>query len=193
MPSQTVDRCKGCRAAYNAILRAIASHNIISILFTGIPTYILITLSASKFSYFIHSIFASASYTILSVLLLAWILAGISILRVYPNLLSVSIFVYKCLAHWSLVSLLIVVFYGWQYIALNVMGSVLGTLFPLILTLYICGDVLERVRQRLFAAIEQTNRAIASTDASFDAEAGTGASVSAGTGMATPPRQYIME
>lgn len=171
-----VDRCKGCRATYNAIVRAIASNNIISILFAGIPNYILITLSASQFTYYVHSIFASASYTILAVLLLAWILAIISALRVYPNLLSVSIFMYKCLAHWSLVSLVIVVFYGWTYVALGVMGSLLGTLFPLILSLYVCGDVLERVRQRLFGVIEQTHAATATAtarvDASFSAVAG---------------------
>jgi hypothetical protein len=164
-----VDRCKGCRATYNAIVRAIASNNIISILFAGIPNYILITLSASQFTYYVHSIFASASYTILTVLLLAWILAIISALRVYPNLLSVSIFIYKCLAHWSLVSLVIVVFYGWTYVALGVMGSLLGTLFPLILSLYVCGDILERVRQRLFGLIEQTATATATVDASFSA------------------------
>lgn len=165
----TVDRCKGCRTTYNAIVRAIASNNIISILFVGIPNYILITLSASQFSYFVHSIFASASYTILGVLLLAWILALISALRVYPNLLSVSIFIYKCLAHWSFVSLLIIVFYGWQYVALGIIGSLLGTLFPLILSLYFCSDVLERVRRRLFESIEQTHTATASVDASFNA------------------------
>jgi prepilin signal peptidase PulO-like enzyme (type II secretory pathway) len=168
----SVDRCKGCRATYNAIVRAIASNNIISILFAGIPNYILITLSASQFTYYVHSIFASASYTILAVLLLAWILAIISALRVYPNLLSVSIFIYKCLAHWSLVSLVIVVFYGWTYVALGVMGSLLGTLFPLILSLYVCGDVLERVRQRLFGVIEQTATATATVDASFSAAGG---------------------
>jgi hypothetical protein len=167
-----VDRCKGCRATYNAIVRAIASNNIISILFAGIPNYILITLSASQFTYYVHSIFASASYTILAVLLLAWILAIISALHVYPNLLSVSIFMYKCLAHWSLVSLVIVVFYGWTYVALGVMGSLLGTLFPLILSLYVCGDVLERVRQRLFGVIEQTATATATVDASFGAASG---------------------
>ena len=164
-----VDRCKGCRATYNAIVRAIASNNIISILFAGIPNYILITLSASQFGYFVHSIFTSASYTILAVLLLAWILSIISALRVYPNLLSVSIFIYKCLAHWSLVSLVIVVFYGWQYVALGIMGSLLGTLFPLILSLYVCGDVLERVRQRLFGVIEQTHAATATATAQVDA------------------------
>lgn len=174
-----VDRCKACRATYNAIVRVIASNNIISILFTGIPNYILITLSASQFSYYMHSIFASASYTILAVLLLAWILAIISALRVYPNLLSVSIFIYKCLAHWSLVSLVIVIFYGWQYVALGVMGSLLGTLFPLILSLYVCGDVLERVRQRLFGVIEQTHAATATATARVDASFSA-----AGAGMA---------
>jgi hypothetical protein len=169
MPS-AIDRCKGCRAAYNAIVRAIASNNIISILFAGIPNYILISLVASKFTY-VHSLFSSASYTILGVLLLAWIVALISALRVYPNLLSVSIFVYKCLAHWSLVTLLIVLFYVWQYVALGVMGSLLGALFPLILALYVCGDVLERVRARLFADIERTHAA-ALTDTSFSTSAG---------------------
>jgi uncharacterized membrane protein len=162
-----VDRCKGCRATYKAIARAIASNNIISILFAGIPIYILITLTASQFGYIVHSLFASASYTILAVLLLAWILSTVSTLRVYPNLLSVSIFIYKCLSHWSLVSAIIVVFYGWKYVPLQIMGQLLGTLFPLILSLYVCGDILERVRQRLFEAIEQTHTATAAVDSSF--------------------------
>lgn len=170
--SSTVDRCKGCRATYNAVVRAIASNNIISILFAGIPNYILISLVASQFTY-VHSLFSSASYTILSVLLLAWIIAIISALRVYPNLLSVPIFVYKCLAHWSLVSLLIVMFYGWQFVSLGIMGSLLGALFPLILTLYVCGDVLERVRARLFADIERAHAAVI-TEASFSTGSGAG-------------------
>jgi hypothetical protein len=162
-----IDRCKGCRTTYNAIIGAIASNTVISILFTGIPTYLLITLSASQLSYFVISLFSSAAYTILAVLLTAWILAILSAIRTYPNLLSLSIFIYKCLAHWSLVSLLIILFYGWQFVGLHIMGSLLGTLFPLILALYVCGDVLERVRRRLFTQIEQTNTATANVDASF--------------------------
>lgn len=165
MPASTVDRCKGCRAAYNAIIRAIGSNNIISILFSDIPNYLLISFAATRF-FVVHSLFTSASYTIMSVLLVAWILAIISTLRVYPNLLSVSIFVYKCLAHWSLVSLLIVLFYGWQFLAVSIMGSLLGTLFPLILTLYVCGDVLHRVRARLFTDIQRLS-ATAVVDSSF--------------------------
>ena len=182
--STAVDRCKGCRATYNALVRAIASNNIISILFAGIPNYILISLVASQFTY-VHSLFSSASYTILSVLLLAWIIAIISALRVYPNLLTVPIFVYKCLAHWSLVSLIIVAFYGWHYVALGVMGSLLGALFPLILTLYVCGDVLERVRTRLFADIERVHVATL-TDSSFSTGTGAAAPQTAttATGMA---------
>lgn len=176
MPSATVDRCKGCRAAYNAIIRAIASNNLISILFSGIPNYLLISLAAARSMFVIHSLFTSASYTIMSVLLVAWMLAIISTLRVYPNLLSVSIFAYKCLAHWSLVSLIIVLFYGWQFVAVGIMGSLLGTLFPLILTLYVCGDVLECVRARLITDIERLS-ASAVVDSSFS----TGPS---GTGMA---------
>lgn len=159
-----VDRCKGCRTTYNGIVGSIASNNIISILFAGIPTYIMISLSASQLSYFVISIFSSAAYTILSTLLAAWIIAILSTYRTYPNLLSVSIFVYKCLAHWSLVSLLIILFYGWQFVGLRIMGSLLGTLFPLILSLYVCGDVLERVRRRLFAQIEQTHAATATVE-----------------------------
>jgi hypothetical protein len=165
-PNTAVDRCKGCRATYNAAMRTIASNNIVSILFVGIPNYVMITLCA-QFNQFMYSILASASYTILSFLLAAWILAGLCVIRIYPNLLSVSIFIYKCLAHWSLVSLLIVIFYGWTYVALGAMGYLLASLFPLILSLYVCGDVLARVRLRLFSVIEQTHTATAVADASF--------------------------
>ena len=175
--STAVDRCKGCRTTYNAVVRAIASNNIISILFAGIPNYILISFAAAQF-YVVQSLFASASYTIMSILLLAWILAIISALRTYPNLLSVSIFVYKCLAHWSLVSLLIVAFYGWQFVAMGAMGSLLGTLFPLIMTLYVCGDVLDRLRARLLSDIERQHAATV-TEGSF-----SGATASSMIGMA---------
>ena len=151
------DYCKGCRTSYNAILGLLSANTIVAIAITGIPNYILIALSASQWSYFAYSIYSSATYTILGFLLAAWIIASASMIRVYPNLLSVSVFIYKCLAHWSLVSLLIMSFYGWKYMPTHIVGSLLGTLFPLIISLYICGDVFVSVRKRLFLQIEQAH------------------------------------
>ena len=148
------DYCKGCRSTYNAILGLLSQNNVLATIIAGLPNYILIGLCASQWSYFAYSIYSSATYTILAFLLLAWIISIISIFKVYPNLLTVSIFVYKCLAHWSIVSLLIMIFYGWKYVPMQIVGSLLGTLFPLIISLFLCGDVLVSVRRRLFTIIE---------------------------------------
>ena len=149
----TTDRCKGCRAAYNALLRALATNNMIAILVAGLPIYILISLSASHLLYN-YSVYMSAAYTILTVLIIAWVVASISAIRIYPNLLSFSIFLYKCIAHWSLVSMTLVAFYGSYYLSMSIIGPLIATWFPLIATLFMCGDLLVRVRQRLFNTIE---------------------------------------
>lgn len=161
----TTDRCKGCRAAYNALLRALATNNIVAILVTGLPIYILISLSASHLLYN-YSVYMSAAYTILAVLIVAWVIASISAVRIYPNLLSFSIFIYKCIAHWSLVSMTLVAFYGSYYLSISIIGPLLVTLFPLIVTLFICGDLMVRVRQRLFDTIEAaTQRSVSAAAA----------------------------
>ena len=161
---QVNDYCKGCRAFYKAIIGLLARNNIVAILFVGTPIYILIALAASQIA--IYSVYSSIVYTILAILCIAWILGTVCILRVYPNLLTISIFIYNCIAHWSLVSVIIMIFYGWKYVPSQMLGQILGTLFPLILSLFVAGDVLVECRRNLFTSIDNF-RAQAIAEQSF--------------------------
>lgn len=98
-------------------------------------------------------------YLILVLIAIVWLLSILCVYRVYPNLLSTTIFVYKALAHWALVSILMMLFYGWSFLPLQMYGRVVGALFPLIVALYVCGDVLVLVRRRLFVVIATANAA----------------------------------
>jgi hypothetical protein len=147
------DYCKACRSSYNAIVGLLASNNLLAAIVSGLPAYIMIGLSASQWAYLTYSLFSSASYTILAFVIASWLIAGLCIWRIYPNLLSVPIFVYHCLAHWSLVMIIIMLFYGWKYVPSSILGPALGALFPLILSLFFCADLLIHVRRRLYGAI----------------------------------------
>lgn len=166
MPAR--DYCKGLRGFYKALTDLLATNNIVAMLFGGIPLYMMIgwsTTDLTKLPYI-----GGFIYLILVLIALSWLIAGVCMWRLYPNLLSVSIFVYNSLAHWALVSILMVLFYGWSFLPFQVFGRVLGALLPLIAALYICGDVMVKVRRGLFATIE-TSRATAITD---EMVAGTG-------------------
>lgn len=166
MPAR--DNCKALRSSYNAITTLLSSNNIVAILFAGIPLYMMIGWSTTDLTMLPY--ISGFIYLLLSLITIAWIIAWISIFRIYPNLLSVTIFVYKSLAHWSLVSILMMLFYGWSFLPLYLYGKLLAALMPLILTLYICGDVLRMVRQRLFTVIEAA-QATAIIDSSLSAQA----------------------
>lgn len=161
MPSiqNTRDCCKGVRAFYNAILTLIASNNIVAIIVSGIPVYLLISLSIM---YGVQhnpafTLFSSASYTIMALLLITWLLFAFATHKVYPNLMIISIFTYTCLGHWSLVSLLVMLTYGINYISSYVIKYLLSNFLPLIITLLFCGDVMRHVRRRLFDTIQNAN------------------------------------
>lgn len=113
-------------------------------------------------------------YLLLGLICGSWILAILCMWRLYPNLLSVSVFVYNSLAHWSLVSILMVLIYGWSFLPFQLFGRVLAALIPLIASLYICGDVLVVVRQRLFTVIENAHAATITEGSLGSAAAATG-------------------
>ncbi len=119
-------------------------------------------------------------YLLLGLICASWILAILCMWRLYPNLLSVSVFVYNSLAHWSLVSILMVLFNGWSFLSIQLFGRVLAALMPLIVSLYICGDVLVAVRQRLFTVIENAHAAMITEGSLGSAAVVVGASKEAG-------------
>lgn len=159
MPSTARDCCKGPRAAYNAILTLIASNNLVAVIVAGIPVYLLVSLSIVYATQGnpAFMVFSSATYTIMTVLVVAWMLFAVATYRIYPNLMFISIFLYKCLGHWSLVSLFVMFVYGARYVSVQAMWYLLSNFFPLIGTLLICGEVMRRVRQRLFDEIQRAD------------------------------------
>jgi hypothetical protein len=177
MPAR--DCCKGLRAAYNAVLTLIASNSVVAIIVAGLPVYLLVSLSIvySTQGNPGYILFASATYTIMTVLILSWVLFGIATYKVYPNAMSISIFLYTCLGHWSLVSIVVMFVYGVRYVPLGVMWYLLSNFFPLIGALLICGDVMRRVRQRLFEEIQRAdaNRVIGPVVEDVAVGVGTGA------------------
>jgi hypothetical protein len=96
-------------------------------------------------------------YIILIILGLTWLLAGFTIFKKLPNLLTLSIFVYKCIAHWSLVSSLILVFYGVSILPRFFITYLFSGLFPLIVLLFFCGDIMRSIRTRIFESFNNVN------------------------------------
>ena len=181
MPSTARDCCKGPRAAYNAILTLIASNSVVAIIVAGIPVYLLVSLSIVYATQGnpAFAVFSSATYTIMTVLVLAWVLFAVATYRIYPNLMFISIFLYTCLGHWSLVSLFVMFVYGARYVSLQAMWYLLSNFFPLIFTLLICGDMMRRVRQRLFDEIQRAdaNRVMGAESVAVEVGMGAGAGV----------------
>lgn len=178
MPSTARDCCKGPRAAYNAILTLIASNSVVAIIVAGIPVYLLVSLSIVYATQGNpgYILFSSATYTVMTILTLSWVLFGVATYKVFPNAMSISIFLYTCLGHWSLVSLFVMCVYGARYIPLGVLWYLLSNFFPLIFTLLICGDMMRRVRQRLFDEIQRADvsRVMGSATEGVAVEVGAG-------------------
>ena len=93
----------------------------------------------------------------MTILTLSWVLFGVATYKVFPNAMTISIFLYTCLGHWSLVSLFVMFVYGARYVPLGILWYLLSNFFPLIFTLLICGDMMRRVRRRLFDEIQRAD------------------------------------
>ena len=149
-----LDYCFGCRKAYASILKTIAANNIIAMLVAGIPNYYILTLGIYQASSSILYQYTSAIWVFLSIFLVAWIIAGIAMWKIMPNLLTISIFVYKAVGYWCLVSTFIVAFYVSMYVPGAVLSYALWSLMPSIVFLLVCGDILRAVRTRLYEVLE---------------------------------------
>lgn len=149
-----LDYCFGCRKAYAAVLKTIAANNIIAFLVAGIPIYYILSLAIYQTSKSVLYQYGSAIWVFLSIFLVAWIIAGIAMWKIMPNLLTISIFVYKAVGYWCLVSTFIVAFYVSMYVPGAVLSYALWSLMPSIVFLLVCGDILRAVRTRLYEVLE---------------------------------------
>jgi hypothetical protein len=116
------DACSSVREFYNGLLKACGSNKWVTLFLFGSPVYWQIGAiilyqavwneSAITASYF-KQLISSPVYTILSILSCSWLLAIFSVLRFWPNLLSISVFVYEAFGHWCLVTLAVLLYiYG---------------------------------------------------------------------------------
>ena len=87
MPSIQRDCCKGPRATYNAVLTLIASNNLVAVIVAGIPVYLLVSLSIVYATQGNpgYILFSSATYTVMTILTLSWVLFGVATYKVFPN------------------------------------------------------------------------------------------------------------
>ena len=173
-----LDYCLGCRKAYASIIKTIAANNIIALAVAGIPIYYILSLGIYQASASIIYHYTSAVWVLMSIFIIAWIVAAIATWKVMPNLLSFSIFIYKAFGYWCLVSTFIVAFYVSPYVPGVVLSYALWCLMPSILFLLVCGDILRAVRSRLYAFLEQQSQ---SQQQSNEATATTATTVAAKT------------
>ena len=149
------DCFKGLRTTYNSVLKAVASHNIVAMIVTGSPFYYMLGYGI----YYSRvaggqPLLLSANWGFMTILILGWLVACISIWKIMPNLLTFSIFLYTSIGHWCLISLFVFLCYLMYYTPIGSTASLLAALMPPILLLLLSADILRSVRTRLYAAID---------------------------------------
>ena len=100
---------------------------------------------------------STPAFIIFGFLITAWILAIISLAFKFPNVLSVSIFVYKALGHWVLVSFMLLVFYGFAQLSASFDSFLAGGILPQIALLLFCSEVMIASRSRMFREVDTKN------------------------------------
>jgi hypothetical protein len=154
------DYCRGIRKTYSALLNLFASNNLIVGIIAGLPIYYIVGLIIIYHKTYEWSLFYGANYSCLSVLAFSWICALVCIWRMYPNGLTVSIFILKALGYWAFVSTCILLFYGAAQLPRTFTAYLFASLAPQIGLLLFTADVLRALRSRFYAALE-TARTVA--------------------------------
>jgi hypothetical protein len=165
------DYCKGCRKTYNAALELLASNNWIVGAMTGMPLYYLAAMMIVYHKSYFVAYLSGGAYSFLSILIAAWINASICLWRIWPNGLTLSIFVMKAFGYWSFVSFFILLFYGVSRLPVEIATYLIVLIMPEILLLLFTADVLRAARTRHFKALEATSTLAAPRASSDDVEA----------------------
>jgi len=149
------DACVSLRKTYNALLKVITTWNWLACIVAGTPVIYLISFmiyySVSPSA--ISSLLSTSGYSVFGVLLVAWIIGALSIWRNLPNLLTLTIFIYTCLGHWSLVSFIILIFYGFRNLPGSYILYLCTALLPSIFLLLFSGDLMRKKRAIMFEAL----------------------------------------
>ena len=148
------DYFRGCRKAYASIIKSFASNSGVAMLVVGSPIYYILGLGIYQATHLGIGGYTNAVWGFMSALIVAWIIAGIAMLKVMPNLLTVGIFVYKAFGYWCLVSSILTVIFATSLIPNYMLSYILWVLMPSIGLLLVCGDIMRSVRSRLYEMIE---------------------------------------
>jgi hypothetical protein len=118
MQQRAQDGCSCVRDAYNGLLNICGSNKYVALFFFGSPIYWIIGAiisytpqwnDAARKEYY-QRVISSPVYTILAILSFAWLFASFAVLRFWPNLVSVSVFIYEAFGHWCIISLVILAY-----------------------------------------------------------------------------------
>lgn len=167
------DACVSLRKTYNALLNGLTAWRWLAAILSGAPIIYLFafllynSLHTSIYTYYL----SGATYSMFGVLIFAWLLAILSIFCMYPNILTFSIFLYKCLGHWALVSFIILLFYGFTYLPAQLTAYMAAGIIPSIVLLLFCADLLRNQRSRMFKAIEDAEASLQAATAPISAPA----------------------
>ena len=142
------DACVSLRKTYTAVLGALVAYSWMAGVIAGLPVlyFIGFLIYNSVNPSYIASLLSTSGYSVFGVLLFAWLVAALSIWRMMPNLLTFTIFIYTCLGHWSLVSFVILIFYGFHNLPWSYMAYLCTILLPSILLLLFSGDLMRAKR-----------------------------------------------
>jgi len=152
------DYCSPLRKAYDGVLKALASTNIVAGAVTGIPFYYLFSIAgyytripAYSYSYY----YTSPIWIFGSILTVGWMIGMVALWKTMPNLLTIAIFLYKAIGYWCLISFFLVLFYLTpSLVQMGMLGMVITAILPSILFLLFCADILRTVRTRLYKLLE---------------------------------------
>lgn len=95
----------------------------------------------------------------MAVLLLAWLIAIISVWKTMPNLLTISVFIYTTMGHWCLVSAIILICYLSTVLPISFTGYLIASVLPSTIFLICCADVMRSMRRRMYERIAQASLA----------------------------------
>lgn len=151
------DACVSLRKTYNGFLKLIITWNWLACLIAGTPVIYILSFMVynSVYTSVVSRLLSTSGYSVFGVLMATWAIGIFSILKNMPNLLTIPIFVYTCLGHWSLVSFIILIFYGFSNLPGSIISYMCAILLPSILMLLVSGDLMRAKRAMMFSVLAQ--------------------------------------
>jgi hypothetical protein len=157
------DHCRGLRKTYSSFLDVVSSNNLSAGALAGLPLYYLAGMMIAYHNTSVATLLSGGSFSFLGALIVSWLVAIICLWRVWPNGLTVSLFILKALGYWSLVSFLVLLFYGIRHISLSITTYLVVILMPEILILLLTADILRAARGQRYKKLEEAAAPVTST------------------------------